>query len=111
MNHGASNSHDQRVFGVHPITGLLGQGHVARISGSFATITDRVVFMSCSRYLFASTEAVACAWALLRWMLVVPPNHAFERTRRQRACLRTVQTDRFVALALPQRWRAAQRGR
>ena len=41
----------------------------------------------------------------------VGPNRAFERTRRQQAWLPTVVPDRFLAPAMPQWWRAAQRGR
>jgi len=39
------------------------------------------------------------------------PNHAFERTRRQRGWFPTVTTVRSVAPALLRRWRAAQRER
>ena len=39
------------------------------------------------------------------------PNHAFERTRLQRAWLPAVVTDWFLAPALLRWWRAAQRER
>ena len=39
------------------------------------------------------------------------PNHAFERTRRQRAWLPAVMAARFMAPALLRWWRAAQRDR
>ena len=94
------------------------RSRVCRLGGLVPALPARsqqsrigVVFMACSRYLFASTEGRGWSCALLKCLLAVPPNHALERTRRQRAWLPAVAADRSVAPALLRWWRAAQRER
>ena len=102
------------INGYWPYTrsrGLKAPRSCARIAGRSADSQIGVVFTACSHRLFASTEGAAYPWRSELFLLAMPPNHAFERTRLQRGWLRAVLTDQLFAPALPPWWRAAQRRR